>query len=177
MIVTYQRYPVKSGVGSQLVTAQHPAQPPSLRYAVRLMWAGAGLAMVGTILTLAVSSKVRSGILNTLIKNSSIARRQGRIGYTLPQLHTWAHGIVVAFIVGEFISVLLWAWMGWANNRGRNWARITASSLFALITVQVLRSLSWTSVSFLFMVLEWLIGLVAVVLLWRRETTLYIGTD
>jgi hypothetical protein len=48
---------------------------------------------------------------------------------------------------------------------------------FALITIQVLRSLSWTSVSFLFMVLEWLIGLVAVVLLWRRETTQYIGTD
>jgi hypothetical protein len=81
----------------------------------------------------------------------------------------------VAFVVGEIISVLLWAWMAWANNRGSGWARITASVLFALITIQVLRSLSWTSVSFLFMVLEWLIGLVVIVLLWRRETTQYIG--
>jgi hypothetical protein len=65
--------------------------------------------------------------------------------------------------------------MAWTNSKGRGWARITASVLFALITIQVLRSLSWTSVSFLFVVLEWLVGLVAVALLWRRETSEYIG--
>jgi hypothetical protein len=173
--MTYQRYPASSGVGNQVPVNQSPPQPPSLRYAVRLMWAGAGVAMVGTILTLALGSKVRSGILNTLIKNSSFDRRQGRAGYTLPQLHQWAHGIVVAFVVGEIVIVLLWAWMARANNRSFGWARITASVLFALITIQVLRSLSWTSVSFLFLLLEWLIGLVAVVLLWRREVSEYIG--
>jgi hypothetical protein len=65
--------------------------------------------------------------------------------------------------------------MAWANNRGMGWARLTASVLFALITIQVLRSLSWTNWSFLFLLLEWLIGLVAVVLLWRRETSEYFG--
>ena len=75
---------------------------------MRLMWAGAGVALAGAILTLVVSGSARSGILNTLIKNSSVAHRQGRTGYTLAQLHHWAHGIVVAFIVGEFIVVLLW---------------------------------------------------------------------
>lgn len=43
------------------------------------------------------------------------------------------------------------------------------------MTVEVLRSLRWTSVSFLFMALEWVIGMVAVMMLWRRETTQYIG--
>jgi hypothetical protein len=139
------------------------------------MWAGAGVALVGTILTLAVSSKVRSGVLNTLIKNASSASRHGRTGYAVPQLHQWAHGIVVALIVGEVITVLLWVWMAWANNRGMGWSRLTASVLFALITIQVLRSLSWTNWSFLFLLMEWLIGLVAVVLLWRRETSEYFG--
>jgi hypothetical protein len=173
--MNYQRYPAPSGAASQAVRAQPAPQPPSLRYAVGLMWAGAGLSLVGTILTLAVGSKFRSGILTALIRNSTFDRKLGRTGYTGPQLHQWAQGIVVAFIVGEIIIILLWAWMAWANNRGMGWARVTASVLFVLITIQLLRSLSWTSWSFLFLVLEWLIGLAAVVLLWRRESSEYIG--
>lgn len=173
--MSYQRYPSGSGVAKQLLVDQSPAQPQSVRYAVRLMWAGAAVAVVGTILTLTAGSKVRSEILDTLIKNSSVARSQGRAGYTLPQLHQWAHGVFVAFVVGEIIVVLLWAWMARANSKGKGWARITASALFALITIQVLRSLTWTSVAFLFVALEWLIGLVALLLLWRRETSQYIG--
>lgn len=139
------------------------------------MWAGAGLSMVGVILTVAVGSAVRSGILDALIRNTASAAGRGSRIYTQGQLHQWAHGIVVAFIVGEVTIVLLWAWMAWANYEGRGWARITASVFFALITVEVLRSLRWTSVSFLFMALEWVIGMVAVMMLWRRETTQYIG--
>lgn len=80
------------------------------------MWTGAGLTMVGVILTVAVGSAVRSGILDALIKNTASAAERGSRIYSQGQLHQWAHGIVVAFIVGEVIIVLLWAWMAWANN-------------------------------------------------------------
>jgi hypothetical protein len=65
--------------------------------------------------------------------------------------------------------------MAWANNRASGWARITASVLLALITVEALLSHSRASVSIFVILLEWLIGLGAVLLLWRRETTAYIG--
>ena len=80
-----------------------------------------------------------------------------------------------ALVAAGIISILLWVWMAWANNRGSGWARIIASVLFALITVEVVLARSRSSVSFLVILLEWVIGLVAIVLLWQRETTAYIG--
>jgi hypothetical protein len=169
--MTYRRYAAGSSVSNQ----GRWTQPPSLRYAVRLMVAGAGVALIGTILTIAVGSTIRSEILTELIKDNASSARHGTGYYTIPQLHQWAHGIVIAFVLGEILIVGLWAWMAWANDKGMGWARITSSVLFGLITFQVLRSLRWTNISFLFLLLEWLIGLAAVVLLWRHETSEYFG--
>jgi hypothetical protein len=167
--MTYQPYPSGRGVGNQVATAEPPPQPPSLRNAVRLMWAGAGLALLGTILTLADLSKLKTEVFNVTRRNNS-----GKSGYTLAQLHTVANITVGALVVIGIISVLLWAWMAWANNRARGWARNAASVLFGLLTIEILLSLS-RGVSIVFILLEWLLGVVAVVLLWRRETTAYIG--
>ncbi|HUD80466.1 MAG TPA: hypothetical protein VMR00_21670 [Streptosporangiaceae bacterium] len=149
--------------------------PPSLRRAVRLMWAGAGLALLGTIVTLVLSGRIKTEVFNAARKNDAIARRSGRTGYTIPQLHTVASVTFAALVAAGIISILLWVWMAWANNRGSGWARIIASVLFALITVEVVLARSRSSVSFLFILLEWVIGLVAIVLLWQRDTTAYIG--
>lgn len=107
----------------------------------------------------------------------SSARRngRGRGGYTIPQLHTVASITFAALVVAGAISVLLWVWMAWANLYGRGWARVFASVLFGLITVEVVLSRSRANVSFAFIAAEWLIGLVAIVLLWRPETTAFIG--
>jgi len=173
--MTYQPYPSGGGVGSRLSTAQPAAQPPSLRNAVRLMWVGAGVAALGTILTVALSSKIKTEILSEVTRNNAIARSHGSAVYTVAQLHTVANVAFVAFIIGGIIGVLLWAWMAWANNRGSGWARIVASVLFALITIEVFVSLRRVSIPIVFILLEWLLGLVAVVLLWRRTTTAFIG--
>jgi hypothetical protein len=149
--------------------------PPSLRRAVRLMWAGAGLALLGTIVTLVLSGRIKTEVFNAARKNDAIARRSGRTGYTIPQLHTVASVTFASLVAAGIISILLWVWMAWANNRGSGWARIIASVLFALITVEVVLARSRSSVSFLFILLEWVIGLVAIVLLWQRDTTAYIG--
>jgi hypothetical protein len=168
--MSYQPYPSGGGVGNQMSMAQPPQQPPSLRNAVRLMWTGAGVALLGTILTVVASGKIKTEVFKEVRKNG-----RGKGGYTLAQLHTVANVAFVAFVVAGIISVLLWVWMAWANNRGSGWARIIASVLFALITVEVIVSLRRASVPIVFILLEWLLGLVAVVLLWRRATTAYIG--
>ncbi len=93
----------------------------------------------------------------------------------MAQLHTIANVTFVALVVAGFVSVLLWLWMARATSRGQGWARIFATVLFALITVEVVLARSRSSVSLAVILLEWLVGLVAVVLLWRRETTAYFG--
>jgi hypothetical protein len=174
--VSCQPYPGGGGIAGRRTSGdQDLPMPPSLRRAVRLMWAGAGLALLGTIVTLVLSGRIKTEVFNAARKNDAIARRSGRTGYTIPQLHTVASVTFASLVAAGIISILLWVWMAWANNRGSGWARIIASVLFALITVEVVLARSRSSVSFLFILLEWVIGLVAIVLLWQRDTTAYIG--
>ena len=63
------------------------------------------------------------------------------------------------------IGVLLWVWMAWANNKGRNWARIVASVLFGLNTISLLLSPGRASITIIFEILGWLVGLGAIVIL------------
>jgi hypothetical protein len=174
--MSYQPYPAGGGVVSRRAPGtQDLPKPPSLRRAEGLMRAGAGLALLGTILTLAASGKIKAEVFNAVRKNDTNVRHSGATGYTIPQLHTVASVTFAALVAAGIISILLWVWMAWANNRGSGWARIIASVLFALITVEVVLARSRSSISFLFILLEWVIGLVAIVLLWQRETTAYIG--
>ena len=169
--MTYQPYPSGSGVGNQAPMAEDPPRPRSLRNAVRVMCVGAGVALAGTIVTIAASSKIKTEVFDAVLKND---RRHGR-AYTIAQLHTVANVTFVALVVAGIVSILVWLWMAWANNRGSGWARIVASVLLALITIEVVLARSRASVSFIFILLEWLLGLVAVVLLWREQTSAYIG--
>jgi hypothetical protein len=168
--MTNQPYPSGGGAANQMSVAQSPP-PRSLDNAVHLMWVGASVALLGVIIALAVSGKIKTEVFNAVRTNN--ARAHG--GYTIAQLHTVANITFVAFVAGGIISVLLWVWMAWANNRGSGWARIIASVLFALITVEVIVSLRRVSIPIIFILVEWVLGLVAVVLLWRRETTQFIG--
>lgn len=169
--MTYQPYPAGGGVGSKMRVADTESPPPSLLNAVRLMYCGAVVAFLGTIFTIVIRSKIKTDVFNAVRKNQG----RGRGGYTIAQLHTVANITFWALVVAGFISVLLWLWMAWANKRGSGWARIAGSVLFALITIEAIVSHSRASVSIYVILLEWLIGLGAVLLLWRRETTQFIG--
>ena len=175
--MSYQPSSAGGSADYPLLVVQEAPRPPALRTAVRLMWAGAGVALIGTILTGVESSKIRTATVNALLKGNSVVRRQSARngGYTLAQVHTIANVTVVAFVVAGFVSILLWVWMAWANSKGSGGARIVASVLFALMSVELILARSRASVILIFIVLEWLIGLIAVLLLWRRETTQYIG--
>jgi hypothetical protein len=172
--MSYQTYPSGSWVSGQLGVSEGPPKPPSLRNAVRLMWVGAGVAVLTTIVEFAVRSKIEAAVAHGMLRNAHGGSPET---YTAAQIHQFAEGTVVAYIVAGFLSILLWAWMAWANNRASGWARIVASVLFALNTVGVFVSLHRASVSIFLLLAEWLVGLGAILLLWRRATTEYIGPN
>jgi hypothetical protein len=63
--------------------------------------------------------------------------------------------------------------MARANGQGKNWARILSTVLFALATLDLFGVVSQpkTVLGLIFPVLTWLVGLGAVVFLWRKEST------
>jgi hypothetical protein len=131
-----------------------PSGPPqSIQRAVMLMYAGAGLEVLGLIFDL-------------------IIRR----------------GSTASGIPGAIIGIGLWIWMAKANQAGKNWARITSTVFFGidclgllliLVGVGVVMHAVSSSVkiilvaSVLAAVVTWVIGLMTIVLLWRRESSEY----
>jgi hypothetical protein len=171
--VTYQSYPTVPG-GNQMAAPQGP-KPSTLRNAVLLMWAGAGLALLGTITSLAFSGRIRAAVTKAALKANLTRAGKGKAPLTLAQIHTLASATVAIIAVVLIIGVLLWVWMAWANNRGSNWARMVGTVLFALNTISLILSLGRASLTIIFVALGWLAGLVATVLLWQRPTSDYIS--
>jgi|SRR5580704_11555508 hypothetical protein len=172
--MSYQPYPTVGG-SNQMPLAERGARPPALVNAVRLMWAGAALALIGAIVTLAFASKIKNAVRKAALKSNATAASRGKAVLTSAQIHTLENATVVVLAVVLIVGVLLWAWMAWANNRGRNWARIVATVLFALSTISLIFSFGRASITIIFVILGWLVGLGATVLLWRKETTAYIN--
>ena len=158
----YENYPSTAGGGQVPEPAQRPAPPTSVQTAVRLMYASAGISAISFILGLATLGSLKA----TLHKQHP--------GYTSTQLNN-AVGISIGIIVVVgIIAVGLWLWMARMNLKGRNWARITGTVFFGLNTLDVLGAFrSASSVSAVFAIVTWLVGLGAVIMLWRRESTAY----
>jgi hypothetical protein len=168
--MTYQPYP--TGGGSNTVGQQQGPRPQSVRTAVILMYVGAGLAALSVIGTLALSGRIKTAVGNALRK----ARTAKPL--TAAQIHT-AENIYLVFVVVVLVLALaLWLWMAWANGRGKGWARVLSSVLFGLNTLLLLYGLlrsGRTGTTLVFSALEWVVGLVVIVLLWRSDTTQYIA--
>jgi hypothetical protein len=128
-----------------------PQPPQSIRTAVTLMYVGAGLEVLGLIF--------------------SLISRSGSTASEIP---------------GAIIGIGLWIWMARANQAGKNWARITSTVFFGIdclglllivVGVGVLMHSASSSLKAVLVlsvaaaVVTWVLGLVTVVLLWRRESS------
>ena len=151
-----QQYP---GGPSPYPTGWQPGRqepPQSIQRAVMLMYVGAGLEGLGLILNLI-------GVGRSGSNGSSGA-------------------------VGALIGLGLWVWMARANKEGKSWARITSTvfigidSLIVLVLLAVLLATLHSAspsvktillLSGLAGIVTWAIGLAAVILLWRRESSEY----
>jgi hypothetical protein len=157
----YQPYPT----GAQPPMTPGPADPPqTVRRAVNLMYAGAALSAIEIIIGLFTIGSLKSAI------------RSKYPSYTPSQIHTaQVAALTVAIVVG-LLGVALWIWMARANLGGRSWARIVASVLFGINTIDLLAAVvqPHSVISLVLAVLVWLVGLGAIWLLWQRESTAYI---
>jgi len=80
-------------------------------------------------------------------------------------------------IVAGIIQCLLWLWMAWKVKAGRGWARVLSTVFFGIFCLGLLMGLiSAVSHSdaipvLLITLVEWGLGLAAIIALWRPEST------
>jgi hypothetical protein len=110
--------------------------PPTVRAAVRLMYAGAVLELGVLVTVIVTEGSVRSAIL---------ARYPG---LTAAQ---W-HAVVLTHLVPDEIAApivaAVWVWMAWANSRGHYWARVVFAVTCGLAVLSVLSALSESAATF-----------------------------
>jgi hypothetical protein len=154
-----QRYP-SSGNPVEL---QRPPAPPSVVNAVKLMYAGAAVSTVSLLISLADISGTKAAI------------KKARPSLTAAQVNQLNTFIISLAIVSGVVGIALWLWMARANNQGKNWARILSTVLFGLATLDLFGVLTEpkTVLGLVFPVLTWLVGLGAVFLLWRPESSAF----
>jgi len=172
--MTYQPYPgggskqpYPAGGSSNL--AERPPQPQSARIAVILMYAGAALSAISLIITLALSGRIKSAV------GTAARKVKTNKPLTLAQIHSIENFYLILIVVILVISIGLWLWMAWANGRGKGWARILSSVFFGFNTLWLVVSVGRTGGPAIFIGVGWLIGLAALIFLWRRDTTQYIA--
>jgi hypothetical protein len=154
----YQKYP--SGGNPMMEQVRPPAPVPVLN-AVKLMYAGAAVSLVSLIISL------------TDISGTKAAIRRARPSLTVAQVNQLNGFIIGLAIVSGLVGIGLWLWMSWANKEGKNWARILSTVLFGLATLDLFGVFSQpkTALGLVFPLLTWLIGLGAIFLLWRPDST------
>ena len=134
--------------------------PQSVRIAVRFMLAGAAIdSLAMTVALLAYGS-----ILHRVVWPEPI---------TPSQLHL-AEGVGWAYIL--FVGLAragMWLWMASKNHAGRRWARVLSTVFFGVytlaLTYAIVRGLDGSGGQ-LFPAASWLVGAIAIALLWRRES-------
>jgi hypothetical protein len=153
----YQPYPSTD----RPVEPDKPPAPQSVLNAVKLMYAGAAVSAVSLIISLATIGGTKDAI------------KKAKPSLTATQVNQLNTFIIALAVVSGVIGVALWLWMARANGQGKNWARILSSVLFFLATLDLFGVLSQpkTALGLIFPVLTWLVGLGAVILLWRKEST------
>ena len=154
-----QRYPSS---GNPVEPERLPAPPPVMN-AVKLMYVGAAVSTVSLIISLVNISGTKSAI------------EKARPSLTAAQVNQLNTFIISLAVVSGVVGIALWLWMARANGQGKNWARILSSVLFGLTTLDLIGVFSQpkTILGLIFPVLTWLVGLGAVWLLWRKESSAF----
>jgi hypothetical protein len=159
----YPSYPDSAGDG---LAPTPPAQPPSIRRAVRLMQVGAALSLLSLVITLATVSSLKSHLHEQL--------RQSNTTLSTSDFNATYHFVVASAVVSYLVAVALWLWMAWKNGQGRAWARIVSTVLGVINLLSSVYTISAghsLAVSDLLTVVDLVLAVVILVLLWRAESS------
>jgi hypothetical protein len=156
----YQRYPTS---GDQQPMLERPPVPQSVLNAVKLMYAGAAVSAIEIIIAFTTIGALKSAI------------HKAYPHYTASHVHMLQVQYVAGLAISGLLGVGLWVLMARLNQSGRNWARIVASVLFAINTIDLFNTLRqpFTVLGLAFAVVLWVIGLGAIIFLWRRESSAF----
>jgi hypothetical protein len=155
-------------VAPPAAAAPPPGPPPgTVSLAVKLMYAGAALAAIDLIVTLATAG------------NTKALLHQARPSLSPADLTASAHAFIAGSIITWLITIALWIVMARTNLAGRGWARVVSTVLCVASTLSFVGYISQPSSLFskLILVPMWLVGVGAIVSLWRPETTAYIQAE
>jgi hypothetical protein len=132
--------------------------------AVRLMYAGGALSLISFIATLLTIGSIRDEL------------ERSAANLTEAQVDTTVTITIVAAVFAGLIAAGLWFLMGFMNNKGAKWARIVATILFAFNTLSLLSLFigqGQTAIGIVLGLVIWLVGLGAVIFMWRSDSSAY----
>jgi hypothetical protein len=136
---------------NQVAPGTAPALPDSMRRAVGLMWAGAGMAAVNSI----VAGVMSDNLLTVQTTNNSAVHA----------------GFIGGVIVEAIFEVALWLWMLWKVHAGRPWARILSTVFFGFTCLQFLIAVAAApAVSKILITVYFIIALLALIMLYQGES-------
>jgi len=128
------------------------------------MYVGLAASLIGIVIDMTTLSSTRSAILK---RNPA---------YTAAQLNSAEHLEIGFSIAGGIIGAALWLWMAQSCRAGKGWARVVSTVFFGIDTLSVLVGVAGVQgggVSRIYGILVWVIGLIAIVLLWQRSSSDY----
>ncbi len=157
--------------------SRRPPVPASVRNAVRLMYLGAAVSLTKVIVDLATYRTTRSAMLIAL---KIAIRKSGGVLPTASQFNSGFAATLALVSVLGVIGVGLWIFVARGSTNGKDWARATASVLFGLYTLALLIGPPdmgirgpESTVTRIFAGIVWLIGLTAVMFLWRKDSSAF----
>jgi len=133
--------------------AERAELPRSMVNAIRLMYAGAGIAVVlGVTISLTTHGR-------TLHMGD-------------PASGAYKVGEAIGGALSGLVAGGLWLWTAWGNKRGRPWARILSTVFFGLLTLYAVAGLvALPAAPKVVIILEWAVGLAAILFLWQRQSS------
>jgi hypothetical protein len=145
------------------------AQPDSVQRAVLLIYAGSVFAVVGGAV----------GVMAALGSTSfSFGSTTSSSGVSVPQAL-----LMIVAISSAAIQCALWVWMAWKTGAGRQWARVVSTVFFGITSAGLVASTVFLGLSglldarqvpsLLVSVAEFGVGLAAIILLYRPESSEY----
>ena len=146
---------------------EEPGLPATMRKAVRFMLAGAAITALFAVFE----------VIATIVDKNAIDIN-GK-SPTSSQLATEVIFLIVSYIV----YVLLWVLMARFNRAGMKWARIVASVLFAISTLQLYETVASLHggqvisaadiIVIIVTLISWAVGVGAIAMLWRPDSSAY----
>jgi hypothetical protein len=133
--------------------------PQSVVSAVKLMYASAAYALIFAICAVLIIDGPGNPFASVTLKSE-----------------------VVVAAISCVIQVTLCLWLAWACRRGKNWARIVSTVCFGVYTAVVLlvliryRHYAAGIIGTVLIAVTWLIWAGSVLLLWRRQSSVFFKT-